>query len=183
MLEGNTFPNMMSFTISLSGPSGKFINGQYVSHDGTALGQSVGTQDFNPVLGPFTMSPGVTNQQVTIQLRPDTTIEPDETFTVSISAQNVTVARDTATGIIVNDDNGAANPIDLPGYFVYWQYSDFLNRGPDGDGFNFWKGTIPTCGADPSCADVQRINASGAFFLSIEFQQTGYLVERLYKTA
>jgi hypothetical protein len=30
---------------------------------------------------------------------------------------------------------------------------------------------------------VRRINASGAFFLSIEFQQTGYLVERIYKTS
>jgi len=27
------------------------------------------------------------------------------------------------------------------------------------------------------------VNVSGAFFLSIEFQQTGYLVERIYKTA
>jgi hypothetical protein len=30
---------------------------------------------------------------------------------------------------------------------------------------------------------VCRINVSGAFFLSIEFQQTGYLVEKIYKTA
>ena len=30
---------------------------------------------------------------------------------------------------------------------------------------------------------MKRINVSGAFFLSIEFQQTGYLVERLYKVA
>ena len=30
---------------------------------------------------------------------------------------------------------------------------------------------------------MQRINTSGAFFLSIEFQQTGYLVERFYKCA
>jgi hypothetical protein len=30
---------------------------------------------------------------------------------------------------------------------------------------------------------VQRINTSAAYFLSIEFQQTGYLVERAYKAA
>jgi hypothetical protein len=30
---------------------------------------------------------------------------------------------------------------------------------------------------------VARINTSGAFFLSIEFQQTGYLVERMYKAS
>jgi hypothetical protein len=30
---------------------------------------------------------------------------------------------------------------------------------------------------------VKRINVSAAFFLSIEFQQTGFLVERMYKVA
>jgi hypothetical protein len=29
---------------------------------------------------------------------------------------------------------------------------------------------------------VKRINVSAAFFLSIEFQETGYLVYRMYKT-
>jgi hypothetical protein len=33
------------------------------------------------------------------------------------------------------------------------------------------------------CREIRRINVSAAFFLSIEFQQTGYLVERLYKVA
>jgi hypothetical protein len=36
---------------------------------------------------------------------------------------------------------------------------------------------------DPQCIEVKRINVSGAFYLSIEFQGTGFLVERLYKTA
>jgi hypothetical protein len=30
---------------------------------------------------------------------------------------------------------------------------------------------------------VERVNVSAAYFLSIEFQQTGYLVERIYKAA
>ena len=34
-----------------------------------------------------------------------------------------------------------------------------------------------------ACREIRRINVSAAFFLSIEFQQTGYLVERLYKAA
>ena len=39
------------------------------------------------------------------------------------------------------------------------------------------------CGANAQCIEIKRINVSAAFFLSIEFQQTGYLVERIYKTA
>jgi uncharacterized delta-60 repeat protein len=180
LLEGNTAPSMMAFTVSLSARSGKTITAQYATADGTAGGLT----DFTPALGPLTFSPGVTQQQITVQILADTVVEPDETFTVTLqSLQNVTAGRVTATGYIVNDDNGAGNPIDLPGFYVYRQYRDFLNRNPDADGFNFWKGTITQCGNDTSCSDVQRINASGAFFLSIEFQQTGYLVERVYKTA
>jgi hypothetical protein len=36
---------------------------------------------------------------------------------------------------------------------------------------------------DQGCIDIKRINVSAAFFLSIEFQETGYLVERLYKSS
>jgi hypothetical protein len=75
------------------------------------------------------------------------------------------------------------NPIDQTDFFVRQQYADFLNRPPDASGLGFWKGQIDQCGADTKCKDAQRINVSAAFFLSIEFQETGYLVERTYKTA
>ena len=38
-------------------------------------------------------------------------------------------------------------------------------------------------GADAACVEVKRINVSAAFYLSIEFQDTGYLVERIYKAS
>ena len=63
------------------------------------------------------------------------------------------------------------------------QYIDFLNREPDTSGFNFWVNNIDSCGADAGCREVKRIDTSAAFFLSIEFSETGYLVERIYKTA
>ncbi|HEX3143486.1 MAG TPA: DUF4214 domain-containing protein, partial [Pyrinomonadaceae bacterium] len=68
-------------------------------------------------------------------------------------------------------------------FFVQQQYIDFLTRMPDTAGFNFWLGQINSCNGNQACIDVTRINDSGAFFLSIEFQDTGYLVERMYKTA
>jgi len=68
-------------------------------------------------------------------------------------------------------------------FFVQQQYIDFLTRMPDAAGFNFWLGQINSCNGNQACIDVTRINDSGAFFLSIEFQDTGYLVERMYKTA
>jgi hypothetical protein len=74
------------------------------------------------------------------------------------------------------------NP-DNTDYFVHQHYVDFLDREPDAPGFGFWANQISSCGADQQCLDIKRINTSGAFYLSIEFQQTAYLIERLYKTA
>jgi VCBS repeat protein len=74
------------------------------------------------------------------------------------------------------------NP-DNTDYFVHQHYADFLAREPDAGGFDFWANQIASCGADPQCVEVRRINTSASFYLSIEFGETAYLVERLYKTA
>jgi hypothetical protein len=58
-----------------------------------------------------------------------------------------------------------------------------LNREPDSSGLAFWTSEITSCGADPACIEVKRIHVSAAFFLSIEFQQTGYLVYRAHEAA
>src|SRR5207253_10085850 len=75
------------------------------------------------------------------------------------------------------------NPIDDPQFFTPQHYRDFLNREPDAAGLAFWTSELTQCGANASCVDVRRINVSAAFFLSIEFQQTGYFVYRIYKAA
>lgn len=73
------------------------------------------------------------------------------------------------------------NPLDTPEYFVRQHYVDFLSREPDESGFNFWSDQIINCGSDVACIERRRINVSAAYFLSIEFQQTGGLVDGLYR--
>ena len=68
-------------------------------------------------------------------------------------------------------------------FFVNQQYVDFLNRFPDQNGFDFWVKQINDCGANAGCVDALRTNTSGAFFLSIEFTDTGFLVDRIYKAS
>ena len=75
------------------------------------------------------------------------------------------------------------NLIDDAQFFVRQQYRDFLNREPDADGLAFWTNEIASCGGDAQCVESKRINVSAAYFLSIEFQQTGYLVYRIYKAS
>ena len=91
----------------------------------------------------------------------------------------------TTVAISDNDSPGLPNPLDNANalFFVRQHYLDFLNREPDAGGFAFWADQITSCGSDQACIEIRRINVSAAFFLSIEFQETGYLVERMYKVA
>ena len=77
----------------------------------------------------------------------------------------------------------APNSIDGSGFFVAQHYRDFLSREPDTSGLDFWRGGMDSCGEDAACREVKRIDTSAAFFLSIEFQETGYLVYRAHKAA
>ncbi|HEX8720112.1 MAG TPA: SBBP repeat-containing protein [Pyrinomonadaceae bacterium] len=94
-------------------------------------------------------------------------------------------AADTAV-VAINDDEASAsaeNPLDSSRFFVAQHYRDFLNREPDAAGLDFWVNEIEKCGADVQCREVKRINVSAAFFLSIEFKETGYLVYLTHKAA
>ncbi|HEX8147145.1 MAG TPA: Ig-like domain-containing protein, partial [Pyrinomonadaceae bacterium] len=76
-----------------------------------------------------------------------------------------------------------ANDIDATAFFVEQQYRDFLGREADDSGLGFWSGDIGKCGADAACVQRMRVNVSAAFFLSIEFQETGYLLYRFHKAS
>jgi hypothetical protein len=81
------------------------------------------------------------------------------------------------------DEVISGNAIDTPEYLVRQHYLDFLGREPDESGFNFWSDQMLDCGNDTSCRELKRINVSAAYFLSIEFQQTGGLVDGLYRAS
>jgi len=107
---------------------------------------------------------------------------PANTLTFcAFSVNQITTYVNANSGCLSNAPPG--NPIDDTDFFVRQHYIDFLGRVADQAGLNFWKSQITNCGANTSCVEQQRISVSASFFLSIEFQETGYLVERTYKTA
>jgi hypothetical protein len=168
------------FFVTLSAPSGRALRFDYATSDGTASAGS----DYDPLSDSYTFGLGQTSGSLFVHINPDQTVEPDETFFVTLSnPRNVTFSRSQGTCTIVNDDSATGNAIDLNGFFVWTNYLDFLSRGPDPDGFAFWKNEITSCGNDQSCIDAKRVNVSAAFFLSIEFQETGFLLYRFYKAA
>ena len=77
----------------------------------------------------------------------------------------------------------SGNVIDSPEYFVRQHYLDFLGREPDYAGLNFWSDQMRGCGNDFNCLERRTINVSAAYFLSIEFQETGGLVDGLYRAS
>lgn len=142
--------------------------------------------DYITTLGTLQFGVGETTKTIRVPLINDVYIEGTETFTVVLS--NPTGAPlgtpSVATvNILDNDFSQVQNPINNASFFVRQHYIDFLNREPDGAGLAFWSNEITSCGSDQACIEVKRINVSAAFFLSIEFQDTGYLVYRTYKSA
>lgn len=71
--------------------------------------------------------------------------------------------------------------IDDADFYVQQHYVDFLSRFPDAGGLNYWTGIITNCNGDAKCIDDARVNVSAAFFISQEFQESGYFIYRFYK--
>jgi hypothetical protein len=80
-------------------------------------------------------------------------------------------------------DGSITNAIDDATFFVSQNYRDFLSREPDASGLAFWTSEINSCGTNAACLDFKRQNVSAAFFLSIEFQETGFYAIRLQRAA
>ena len=142
--------------------------------------------DYISAIGTLSFDAHETSKTLAILIIDDSYSEGDETFTISLSEPSGTSLGQPSTATIRIIDNDAAdgmNPVDTAQFFANQHYFDFLNRIPDPSGLAFWTNEITMCGSDISCIEVKRINVSAAFYLSIEFQQTGYLVERIYKTA
>lgn len=143
--------------------------------------------DYLTTIGTLHFGVAETSKTIAIPIVDDAYTEGDETFTITLSnVSGATLGSPATATLMIHDngpENGGANPIDQAGFFVRQHYVDFLNREPDADGLAFWTNQITQCGADANCIELKRINVSAAFFLSIEFQETGYLVYRSYKAA
>jgi CSLREA domain-containing protein len=172
-------------TVTRTGSTTDAASVRYATSDGTATQSN----KYITTVGTLSFAPGQTSRTFSVLI-------VDNVLTEGNQALNLMLTSPTASGlnspgravltIIDNDSTVAAgNPLDDPPFYVRQQYYDFLNREPDSSGLAFWTNQITECqqpGATCS-AEVRRINVSAAFFLSIEFQETGYLVERIYRAA
>ena len=148
----------------------------------TADGTATQKGDYTIARTRVTFGPGEVSKPCEILIVDDGFPEPTESFTVSLvnPTGNFTPGPNNSATVTITDNDGAAtNPIDSSGFFVRQHYLDFLGREPDAAGLNFWTNNIESCGTNQGCRDAKRIDTSAAFFLSIEFQETGFYVLRL----
>lgn len=143
--------------------------------------------DFTHAEGRIVFAPGEAAKSFTLLVSEDSYAEGNESLTLEL--RNATGglslgSPSVAIFTIIDDDliDGITNPIDDHATFVSQHYHDFLNREA-GAGLAFWTGELSICGSDAACLDDRRENVSTAFFLSIEFQATGYLVYRLERAS
>jgi glucose/arabinose dehydrogenase len=156
----------------------------YATSDGSATSRG----DYTTARGTLRFGPGEATKIFRVLVTNDDTLEGSEFFNVTISnvVGNGTLEASPARTVNITDDDSATsptNPLDRSDFFVRQHYLDFFSREPDADGLAFWVDGIESCGADAQCREVKRIDTSAAFFLAIEFQETGYLVYRLHKVA
>ncbi len=156
----------------------------YATSDSTALQRT----DYTLSAGTVTFAAGQATKTFTLLATRDAyTTEGTETFNLTLlNPVGATIGlQGTATVSILDDTTvpTAPNPINDAGTFVCQHYHDFLNRQSDTSGQAFWTNEIANCLSNAACIDEKRTNVSAAFFISIEFQNTGYLVIRAHKAA
>jgi len=100
--EGNSGTTTFNFQVTLSAPMAQNVTVNYATANGTATAPS----DYATAGGVVTFTSGQTSQTIPISVVGDTNVEPNETFTVNLSAPsaNATVSTGTGTGTIQNDD-------------------------------------------------------------------------------
>lgn len=177
----------VDFTIVRTGDTSGAASINVNTFDESQSGHASQKSDYEIALGTVKFAPGETSKTFRVLIVNDTFVEGDETIDLMLSnptGAGVGLGSPSKAEITILDNDTTApttNPIDVTSFFVRQHYLDFLNREPDASGFAFWQNEIDSCGGNAQCVEVKRINVSAAFFLSIEFQNSGvaaYLTHR-----
>ncbi|HEX8096925.1 MAG TPA: Calx-beta domain-containing protein, partial [Pyrinomonadaceae bacterium] len=171
-------------TVTRTGPTSASGTIGYSITDGTATQRT----DYEFTAGRLVFKAGEMSKTFTVLINDDSYAEGTETATLNLTRPTgaMTCNPCTATLSIVDNDTTSPpnrNSIDDSRSFVRMHYHDFLNRDADKGGEDYWTGELEKCGSNSSCAASRRIGVSAAFFIELEFQDTGSFVYRLYKGA
>lgn len=170
-----------SITVSRGGNLAQAVSVDYTTSNGSAWDST----DYTIASGSLNFGAGETSKSFTILITDDGYGEGDEILNITLgNPVNATFGGPSTAALIIRDNetaNSATNPIDVAEFFVRQHYYDFLNRLPDDGGLAYWTNQIASCGPDAACVHSRRIGVSAAYFVELEFQNTGNFVYRFYK--
>jgi CSLREA domain-containing protein len=176
----------VEITVARLGDATREADVDYSTRDVTASERS----DFTTAAGRLHFAPLETAKSFPVLITEDSTVEGQEFAQLVLDDPTTGIAVDVASLIVLDDAaEPTANASDDTALFVRQHYHDFLNREPDAPGLAYWVGEINQCQnfSDTQerahCVSARRVNVSAAFFLSIEFQQTAFIVYRMYRAA
>ncbi|MBK9155808.1 MAG: VCBS repeat-containing protein [Chloracidobacterium sp.] len=99
--EGNSGSASMTFNVVLSNAASQVVSVNYATNNGSATAGS----DYTTASGTLVFSPGEIAKTITVPINGDTTVEPNETFTVDLTpGTNATISDAQGLGTIINDD-------------------------------------------------------------------------------
>jgi uncharacterized protein (TIGR03118 family) len=180
----------IDITVTRSGDASGTATVNYNTFDESRPDHASQKSDYEISLGSVTFAPGETSKTFRILIVNDT-FEEGSSEVVDLMLSNPTGAgvglgTPNTAELTISDDDAVVpttNPIDTSSFFVRQHYLDFLNREPDAAGLAFWTNEIESCAGNAACIENKRVNVSAAFFLSIEFQRTGYLAYTTHRAA
>jgi serralysin len=111
IVEGNTNPQNVTYTVTLSSTSTQTITVQYATANGTAIAGS----DYTSTSGTLTFNPGVTSQVINIPILNDSLNEANETFSLTLnSPTNASLGTSQTVTTTISDTLSAAATTTLP---------------------------------------------------------------------
>ena len=179
----------IDLTVTRQGNVSQSATVNFSTFDENGTGHANQKNDYIISAGTLTFAPGETGKTLRILLVDDLFDENDEVISVALSNESgnaLGLGSPNVVEVTILDDDGAPsgeNPLETASFFVRQQYLDFLNREPDPGGLTFWTNEITQCGSDAACISNRRVSVSAAFFLETEFQQTGFFVHRIHRSA
>jgi hypothetical protein len=183
--EAPNVTTKVDLTVTRVGDASGLASVRYATTDGTASERS----DYLTAIGTLRFAAGETSKTITVFIVNDSYGEDPERFIVTLSDPvGSTLGAPSVVTVTINSDESVNGPNPVKDasfdtdFFVRQHYLDFFNREADAPGLGFWKNQIDEC-VTQECRDLRKINVSAAFFLSIEFQQTGYLVYKAYQAS
>jgi hypothetical protein len=172
-----------TITVMRSGDTSGTTTVDYTTADGTATQKG----DYELTSGTLIFVPGDTTKTFSVLINEDSYVEGTETVTLTLSnpTGGASLGGQNTAVLNLTDDpvESVGNPNDDAQNFVYQQYHDLLNREPDAGGLVYWTSQITQCGNDQNCINARRKDLSAAFYIELEFQETGYFVYRMQKAS